>query len=196
MSIKRLLVATSNEGKLREVRHKLAIPGLEIVSPASLGITTFAEEDAPTLEGNARKKAEHLFHETGLPTLADDTGLEVSALDGRPGVLSARYAGPEEDAEANCRLLLSDMMTIEDRSARFRTVLAFVDGKSVRYFEGSCEGYILKQKQGDKGFGYDPLFRPASSDRSFAEMTLEEKNAVSHRARALSRFATFLESYV
>lgn len=195
MAIERLLVATSNEGKLREVRHKLGFLGLEIVSPASLQITSFAEEDAPTLEGNAKKKALHLHKMTGLPTLADDTGLEVSALGGRPGVLSARYAGPAEDAEANCRLLLSEMMTVEDRSARFRTVLAFIDRGNEYFFEGSCEGYILKQKRGEGGFGYDPLFRPASGERSFAELTLDEKNAVSHRARALDRFAAFMETY-
>ncbi len=186
-------MATSNKGKLREVRHMLGSRGIEVVSPEDLGITSFADEDSETLEGNARKKATHLHAIAGIPTLADDTGLEVTALGGRPGVYSARFAGPDEDAEANRRLLLSEMMSQDDRSARFRTVLAFVDSEKTHVFEGSCDGFILKGERGAGGFGYDALFRPASSTLSFAEMSVEEKNAVSHRARALARFVEFID---
>lgn len=152
----------------------------------------FVEEDADTLEGNARKKAEALHVFTGLPALADDTGLEVDALGGLPGVRSARFAGPSADDAANRRKLLSDLQGVQDRSARFRTVIALADETGVRFFKGMCEGAILAAGRGSKGFGYDRVFAPDGGDRTFAELSAREKNAISHRGAALRQLAGHL----
>ncbi len=189
----RLVLATRNPGKVAEIRALLRELPVTLLTPDDFPGVPEVEEDAPTLEGNARKKAEALFAHTGLPSLADDTGLEVAALDGRPGVHSARYAGPEADPAANRNLLRQELGGAEDRGARFRTVLAFATKQGVRYFEGSCAGVILKQERGTGGFGYDALFQPAGEMRSFAELTKAEKNAISHRGRALRQFTAFLE---
>jgi len=169
-----------------------------------LAVRTLSLEDFPnapavlenkaTLEGNAVKKAREIAEFTGLPAIADDTGLEVDALDGRPGVLSARYAGPDANSEANRRLLLSELDGIDERSARFRTVAAFVDDDEVHVFDGTCEGLIAVAERGEGGFGYDSIFVPESDTRTFAEMTAEEKNKVSHRSEAFQKFAAFLRS--
>ena len=150
-------------------------------------------EDADTLRGNAEKKARALWAHSGLPSLADDTGLEVDALGGAPGVRSARYAGEGADDEANRRKLLAELAGAPGRAARFRTVLAFADGDGVRFFDGVCEGTIATEEAGAGGFGYDALFRPADGDgRTFAQMTADEKNRISHRGRALDAFAAWL----
>lgn len=188
----RILIATRNPGKLAEFRQILTDLPVEIVSIDELDAPPEVEEDEPTLEGNARKKADTLASHSGLPTLADDTGLEVDALSGAPGVHSARFAGPGADDAANRAKLLVELDGRRDRSARFRTVLAFVEGGSCRLFEGTCEGRIIEAPRGDGGFGYDPLFVPEGSDRTFAELEPEAKNAVSHRGRALRRFSTYL----
>jgi XTP/dITP diphosphohydrolase len=187
----RLVLATRNPGKVAELRALLAELPVEIVSAAETGAPE-VDEDAPTLEGNARKKALALHAHTGLPALADDTGLEVAALGGRPGVHSARYAGPAGDDAANRQRLLADL-TGAARSARFRTVLAFADeAGEVHLFEGECSGAITEAERGENGFGYDAVFVPEGEVRTFAEMTREAKNAVSHRRRALDAFAAWL----
>jgi XTP/dITP diphosphohydrolase len=188
----RIVLATRNPGKVAELRALLADLPVELVSAADIDGATEVEEDAPTLEGNARKKAEALHRHTGLPALADDTGLEVGALGGAPGVHSARFAGPDADAERNRARLLRDLEGATDRQARFRTVLAFADGGDVQFFEGVCEGQITEAERGKGGFGYDALFQPEDETQTFAEMPAEAKNRISHRGRALRSFAAFL----
>ncbi len=188
----RIVLATRNPGKLAELRALLADLPVELVSAAEIDGAPEVEEDAPTLEGNARKKALALHAHTGLPALADDTGLEVDALGGAPGVRSARFAGPDADAEANRARLVADLATAADRRARFRTVLAFAEAGEVSFFEGVCAGTITGAARGAKGFGYDPLFEPEGETRTFAEMPAEAKNRVSHRGEALRGFAAFL----
>ena len=188
----RIVLATRNPGKVAELKALLADLPVELVSAAEIEGAPDVEEDAPTLEGNAEKKARALWMHTGLPSLADDTGLEVDALGGAPGVYSARFAGPEANAERNRARLLADLDGEADRAARFRTVLAFADHGEVRFFEGICEGHITEAERGEGGFGYDALFQPEGETRTFAEMPADAKNAVSHRGRALQQVATFL----
>ena len=187
-----IVLATRNPGKVRELRALLARLPVTLRTAASFAGAPEVVEDAPTLEGNARKKALALHRHTGLPALADDTGLEVTALGGRPGVHSARFAGPDADDAANRAKLLRDLAGAADRSARFRTVVAFVEDDEVRLFEGVCPGRILEEERGAGGFGYDALFVPEGETRTFAELTQEEKNAVSHRGRALRKLAAYL----
>jgi len=191
-----LVLATRNPGKVAELAAALEGLPVTLVSAAEVGAPE-VEEDAGTLRGNAEKKARALHAHTGLPALADDTGLEVDALDGAPGVFSSRYAGPEGDDAANRRKLLADLAGAPARTARFRTVLAFADGAGVRFFDGVCEGVIAAEEAGAGGFGYDALFRPSEGDgRTFAEMTAAEKNRISHRGRAVEAFAAFLQDYL
>ncbi|WP_420456651.1 RdgB/HAM1 family non-canonical purine NTP pyrophosphatase [Rubrivirga sp.] len=188
----RLVLATRNLGKVAELRARLAGLGVDLVSAADLDAPAI-EEDADTLRGNAEKKARSLWAHAGLPSLADDTGLEVDALDGAPGVRSARFAGPDADDEANRRRLLADLAGAQGRTARFRTVLVYIDEDGTRTFDGVCEGLIATEEEGTGGFGYDSLFRPADGDgRTFAQMTTAEKNRISHRGRALDAFARWL----
>lgn len=189
-----IVLATRNPGKVAELRTLLADLPVELVSAADIDGAPDVEEDASTLEGNARKKAEALHRHTGLPALADDTGLEVETLGGAPGVHSARFAGPDADDAANRARLLRDLDGADDRSARFRTVLAFADGGDVQFFEGTCEGEITESERGSKGFGYDALFQPEGEAQTFAEMSAESKNKISHRGRALQQFAVFLRN--
>jgi len=189
-----IVLATRNPGKIAELRALLADLPVDLVSAADLDGAPEVEEDAPTLEGNARKKAEALYDHAGLPALADDTGLEVNALDGAPGVHSARFAGPDADDAANRARLLRDLSGAEDRSAQFRTVLAFANGGDVQFFEGVCEGRITKSGRGSEGFGYDALFEPDGESQTFAEMSADAKNRISHRGRALAQFVTFLRN--
>ena len=188
----RIVLATRNLGKVAELRALLADLPVELVSAAEIAGAPDVEEDAPTLEGNAEKKARALWKHAGLPSLADDTGLEVDALDGAPGVYSARFAGPEADATANRVRLLADLSGVDDRSARFRTVLAFAESDEVHFFDGVCDGAITTAERGVGGFGYDALFQPDGETRTFAEMPAEAKNRISHRGRALHHFAAFL----
>lgn len=190
----RLLVATRNPGKLVEIRQLLADLPVEVLSIADVPDAPEVDEDLPTLEGNARKKAETLAAFSGLPTLADDTGLEVEALGGRPGVHSARFAGPEADDAANRSRLLEELRGIDGRKARFRTVVAFAERGSCRFFEGTCEGAIADGPRGSGGFGYDALFVPDGSDRTFAELDAASKNAISHRGQALRAFSSYLHT--
>ncbi|MEM1057178.1 MAG: RdgB/HAM1 family non-canonical purine NTP pyrophosphatase [Bacteroidota bacterium] len=189
----RLVLATRNAGKVAELRDRLAALGTEVVSAAEVDGAPEVDEDRDTLRGNAEKKARALYLHTGLAALADDTGLEVDALDGAPGVFSARFAGHEADDAANRAHLLVRLGAVTDRDARFRTVLAFVDSSGTQFFDGVCEGTILREERGEGGFGYDALFVPADGDgRTFAEMDKFEKNTISHRGRALDAFAAWL----
>lgn len=189
----KILFATNNKHKLEEVQAVLG-EGFELVTPQEVGITEDIPEDSPTLEGNALQKARYLNEKTGLDCFADDTGLEVEALGGAPGVHSARYATDGHDFAANNRLLLKNMEGIGNRRARFRTVIALILEKKEYLFEGIVNGHIAQCESGMKGFGYDPLFIPEESNLSFAEMTAAEKNAISHRGRAVRKLEKFLKS--
>lgn len=196
----RIVFATANPGKLREASEVLG-PDYEVVPPASLGITEDIPETGSTLRENSLQKARYLFERTGLPCFADDTGLEVDALGGAPGIYSARYAGPAHDSQANMTKLLAELEKIpgqardDDRRARFRTVVTLILADGVpRFFEGVCEGSIATERHGTGGFGYDPVFLPeAYPGRTLAEVSEEEKNAVSHRGRAIRAMADWLK---
>lgn len=181
---RRLVCASANPGKVAELAALL--DGIAVLEPRPDDIPDVVE-DAPTLEGNAELKARAIADATGIAALADDTGLEVDALNGAPGVRSARFAGEPSDDAANRRLLLERLDGVEHRSARFRTVMCVVDpAGGVTFAEGVCEGTIGDRDRGDRGFGYDAIFIPADGDgRTFAEMNATEKNAISHRSRAL-----------
>lgn len=186
----RLLIATRNAHKLAEIRTILDLPDVEIVGADEIAGLPEVEEDAETFEGNALKKARTLRDASGLWTLADDSGLEVDALNGAPGVYSARYAGEPTDSAANNRKLLAALAGRTDRTARFRCVIALAapDGREWTVV-GRCEGRIALAPSGAEGFGYDPLFVPEGHTISFAEMSSAEKNAISHRGRALAKAA-------
>lgn len=191
----RLVLATRNPGKVAELRARLAGLPVELISAADVDGVPEVDEDRETLRGNAEKKARALHAHTGLAALADDTGLEVDALGGAPGVHSARFAGPDADDAQNRAHLVRQLEGADDRSARFRTVLAFVDGDGAEFFDGVCEGTLLSEERGSGGFGYDALFVPADGDgRTFAEMGKAEKNVISHRGRALEAFTTWLSA--
>jgi XTP/dITP diphosphohydrolase len=189
----KIVFATANRHKLDEVAAILGA-GFELVTPAELGITEDIPETSDTLAGNALQKARYIYDHTGVDCFADDTGLEVTALGGAPGVHSARYAGEAHDFAANNTLLLRNLAGATDRSARFRTVIALILGGEEYLFEGSVEGQIIEEYRGGEGFGYDPLFVPEGSELTFAEMPAEQKNALSHRARAVEKLAKFLKS--
>ena len=189
-----IVLATRNPGKVAEIRALLADMPVALRLAEDIDGAPLVDEDAPTLEGNARKKALALHAHTGLPALADDTGLEVEALDGRPGVHSARFAGPAATDAGNRARLRRDLAGASNRAAQFRTVIAFAEAGTVRYFEGVCKGHILDEERGAHGFGYDALFVPDGQTRTFAELSPEEKNAISHRGRALRAFAAYLKS--
>lgn len=188
-----IIFATNNAHKLAEVQAVLG-EGFELLTPRNCGITEEIPEEQPTLEGNASQKAHYLFDRTGRDCFADDTGLEVEALGGAPGVHSARYATDSHDFAANNRLLLENLAGKENRRARFRTVISLILGGEEHLFEGIVEGRIIEQESGHQGFGYDPLFIPDGYDKTFAQMTTDEKNAVSHRARAVRKLAAYLHS--
>lgn len=187
-----LIVCTSNPGKLVELRALLPA-SFRLKTLPEAGITEEVPETGLTLEANALQKARYVHGRTGLSCLADDTGLEVDALGGAPGVFSARYAGPERDAVANMHKLLLELGDRTDRGARFRTCIAYIgtDGAE-RTFEGEVRGSITSGPRGSSGFGYDPVFLPHMSDLTFAELPIEKKNAVSHRAQAVWRLAQAL----
>lgn len=187
-----LVFATHNTHKLREVRAMLP-DGLKLVGLTDLGRTDPLPETSDTLEGNALQKARYVKEHYGYDCFADDTGLEVDALYGAPGVYSARYAGEDCDSAANVRKLLAALDGVADRRARFRTVIAFVtDGGQEHLFEGEVGGHIATEEHGAGGFGYDPIFTPDGYDRTFAQLSADEKNAISHRGRAVRRFVDFL----
>ncbi|MDO9257962.1 MAG: non-canonical purine NTP diphosphatase [Bacteroidales bacterium] len=186
-----LIFATNNLHKLAEIQSIVG-KNFTIKSLHEIGCTEDIAETAPTLQGNALLKAQYIYDRFGKNCFADDTGLEVEALDGRPGVFSARYATDGHDFEANIDKVLGELMYVENRKARFRTVIALILGGSVQYFEGIVNGEIIAERKGVKGFGYDPVFLPDGYKLTFAEMPLDEKNKISHRARAVSKLVEFL----
>ena len=187
----KLYFATNNIHKLKEVQEVVG-DSFQIESMRSLGINEDIPEDQQTLEGNALQKARFLYDRIGESCFADDTGLEVDALNGAPGVYSARYAGEAKNSLDNMALLLKNMSGIQNRKARFRTVIALIlDGKEY-LFEGIVNGTITEEPRGTAGFGYDPLFVPDGYSTTFAEMDSEAKNAISHRGRAVEKLAAFL----
>ncbi len=194
--MERLLVSTRNPHKLAELRSLLSGVVDHLLTPDDFPGMPEVVEDRDTFEGNAIKKAKELFEATGIPSIADDTGLEVDALDGAPGVYSARYAGEKASYEENVTKLLGAMaqVTSENRSAQFRTVIAFVDGHQTRCFEGICRGKILTERRGSAGFGYDPVFQPEGFELTFAEMTEADKNAISHRGKAMAAFVAWMRN--
>ncbi|MCQ2226052.1 MAG: non-canonical purine NTP diphosphatase [Paludibacteraceae bacterium] len=189
--MKELIFATNNAHKVDEVRNKLN--GIfEIRSLAEIGCTEDIPETSDTLQGNASQKSHYLHDKYHCNCFADDTGLEVEALDGAPGVFSARYAGPAKDSEANIDKLLAELKNKSNRRARFRTVISlFLEDKEY-FFEGIVTGTILTERHGNGGFGYDPVFQPDGYDRSFSELSMEEKNSISHRGRAVEELIKFL----
>ncbi len=192
MEKRQLFFGTGNAKKLDEIGQILG-DRFAIKSFRDLAQPLEVEETENTLEGNARLKALAFFEHTGLSCFADDTGLEVEALGGAPGVYSARYAGPENDANANMDKLLAALEAESNRNAQFRTVIAWFDGHDILYFEGVLKGTIALEKRGKSGFGYDPIFVPNDSHRSLAEMEPSEKNAISHRGQAVQQFAEYLK---
>ncbi|MBL7939535.1 MAG: RdgB/HAM1 family non-canonical purine NTP pyrophosphatase [Flavobacteriales bacterium] len=180
----RLVLCTGNAGKVAELRALLGT-AIEVLSLHEVGLPLDLPETGDTLQANALEKARFAYQRCNIACLADDTGLEVDALHGAPGVFSARYAGEEKDASANIALLLREMIDRSDRKARFRTVLALVTAEGEYTFEGIVEGSITCAARGSGGFGYDPIFQPVGHERTFAEMDAATKNSMSHRALAM-----------
>ncbi|HKI87858.1 MAG TPA: non-canonical purine NTP diphosphatase [Draconibacterium sp.] len=188
----KLVFATNNNHKLKELQAILG-DHFELLSLKDIGCKEDIPEEQPTLEGNARQKAFYVFEKYGYSCFADDTGLEIESLGGEPGVYSARYAGPAKNSEENMKKVLNSLSKINNRKARFRTVISLVMNDKEQQFEGIVEGEILKEKRGNSGFGYDPIFLPDGFDRSFAEMSLAEKNTISHRGRAVAQLVRYLK---
>lgn len=187
----KLVFATQNPNKVKEIQNQLT-DNIELLSLADLGHSDDLEETQITLEGNAWQKARFVFEKFGKNCFADDTGLEVEALNNEPGVYSARYAGAEKSFEANMDKVLEQLKGKTNRKARFRTVIALIlDGKEYE-FEGICEGEITEDKRGDEGFGYDPIFQPKGYEQTFAQMDINEKNKISHRGIAVKKLINFL----
>lgn len=192
IKMKKIVFATNNNHKLSEVREILA-PEYEIISLAQLNCFDDIPETATTLEGNALIKAEYIYKKFGVDCFADDTGLEVEALNGEPGVYSARYAGENQDAKANVAKLLSNLSDNKNRKACFKTVIVLLINGEKRIFEGRIDGEIGYSPTGDTGFGYDPIFIPTGYSQSFAELGSEIKNEISHRALAVKKLAEYLK---
>lgn len=188
----KLVFATNNQHKLSEVQDLLP-PGIEVVTLKDIKCHEDIEETAETLEGNAKIKSDHIRINYGFDCFADDTGLEVEALEGAPGVYSARYAGEEATFDDNVQKLLGAMKGVENRKARFRTVISLYLDQKQLFFEGICDGFIEEAASGVKGFGYDPIFRPKGSDKTFAEMDLNEKGLISHRGLAVKKLIEYLK---
>lgn len=189
--MKTIVFATNNRHKLEEVQQMLG-GEFEIKTLADIGCDVDIPETSDTLEGNALQKAKYVKEHFGLDCFADDTGLECHALDGAPGVRSARYAGENHDSEANMSKLLENLSKKNDRSAQFRTVIALLYQGEEHLFEGVVRGAITEGRQGTRGFGYDPIFVPEGYDTTFAEMSAQEKNSISHRGRAVAKLVAYL----
>lgn len=192
-AILRLVAATNNLHKLSEIRPLLE-PDFRILSLQEVGWHDDLPETHETLEENSLQKAQVIYEHFKLPCFADDTGLEVEALDGAPGVYSARYAGDQRSSEDNITLLLKNLSDTSRRKARFRTIIALVGDNATHTFEGAVHGSITMERKGVLGFGYDPVFLPDGFSKTMAEMTLEEKNAISHRGQAVRKLVSFLRS--
>ena len=190
MSLKKIVFATGNSNKLKEI--KSAVDGFEIVGLTDIDITEEIPETGDTLKKNALQKAKYVYDKTGLDCFSDDTGLEIEALNYRPGVYSAMYAGPDCNAENNMQKVLKALEESPNRNAQFKTVIALILKGEEYYFEGVVSGVILKEKSGKGGFGYDPIFKPVGYKESFAEMSIAQKNEISHRGLAVKKLVKFL----
>lgn len=188
-----LVFATNNDNKVREICSMLG-DGFSVVTMKEAGFDMDIPEPHDTLEANASEKSHTIYRLTGKDCFSEDTGMEVEALGGEPGVLSARYAGDQKSADDNMAKVLSKLQGITNRQARFRTVISLILNGQEHQFEGVVEGNILPARQGQHGFGYDPIFQPLGSDKSFGEMELSEKNMYSHRAKALRKLIDFLQT--
>lgn len=188
---KLVLFATANQHKIKEVQQILGNQ-YKVDTPANHGLTEDIPENELTLQGNALAKAQYVYDRLGIDCFADDTGLEVDALDGAPGVFSARYAGESKSSEANIQKLLRELEGKENRKARFRTVIAYVTQTETRLFEGEVQGTIISTPVGKDGFGYDPVFVPENCSETFAQMSAEQKNGMSHRGRAIQKLISYL----
>lgn len=190
--MKKIVFATNNAHKLQELRQILGNQ-YEILGLADIGCHEDIPETADTIEGNARMKAEYVKQHYGYDCFSDDTGLEIDALNGEPGVLSARYAGPGHDSEANIEKVLKKLDGVTERTARFRTAIALLQSDEMHLFEGQVEGVILTERHGTGGFGYDSIFQPVEGNGStFAQMSPQDKNSISHRGRAVAKLVEFL----
>ena len=190
MNINKIVFATGNPNKLKEINS--AINGFKIVGLKDLGITEEIPETGDTLMKNALQKAKYVYNKTGLDCFSDDTGLEIEALNYRPGVYSAMYAGPDCNAENNIRKVLEELEESTNRKAQFKTVIALILNGKEYFFKGVVNGVILKERSGKGGFGYDPIFRPIGYKESFAKMTIDQKNEISHRGLAVKKLINFL----
>lgn len=188
----KLVFASANENKVREI-SKLVRDRIQLLGLKDINCLEDIPETSNTIEGNAIQKAQYVFDHYGINCFAEDTGLEIKALDMRPGVYTARYAGEEKDPNANMEKVLKELQFEKGREARFKTVIAYIKDGEVFTFEGIINGNIAHEKIGDGGFGYDPIFIPENQHRSFAQMTDDEKNENSHRGRALAKFLEFLK---
>ena len=187
----KLIFATNNQHKVNEIQP-LVGNDFELITLKDAGIDTDIPEPFDSLEENAAHKSKTIYNLTGLNCFSEDTGLEVPALNGEPGVKSARYSGEDKSFDKNIDKLLNNLDPKKDRSARFRTVISLlIDGKEIQ-FEGICEGYIIQNRQGNEGFGYDPVFVPSGAEMTFAQMTIEEKNKFSHRRKAVDKLVNYL----
>ena len=192
MKVNKIVFATGNPNKLKEINS--AINCFKIVGLKDLGITEEIPETGDTLMKNALQKAKYVYEKTGLDCFSDDTGLEIEALNYRPGLYSAMYAGPDCNAEDNMQKVLLELDKTPNRNAQFKTVIALILNGKEHFFEGAIKGVILKEKAGVDGFGYDPIFRPTGYEESFAEMTIDQKNEISHRGLAVKKLIDFLAS--
>ena len=190
----KLVFATHNRNKLKEVRALLPV-GFDLLSLDDIDCKEEIPETAQTLEGNAMLKATYIKERFGYDCFADDTGLEVSALNGAPGVYSARYAGPENNAVQNMTKLLSQLEGYDSRQAQFKTAIALIIGDTSELFLGVCKGHITNSAKGNNGFGYDPIFQPEGYSETFAEMELHQKSKISHRGRAIAHLIDYLSKY-
>ncbi|MEE0990414.1 MAG: RdgB/HAM1 family non-canonical purine NTP pyrophosphatase [Paludibacteraceae bacterium] len=192
--MKNLVFATGNIHKLQEVQG-LFKEGFALSCLKDVNITEEIPETADNLVDNALQKARYVYEKCGIPCFADDTGLEVDALDGAPGVYSARYAGEQKDSKLNMLLLLKNMNGQTNRNARFRTIIAYIDENAQEHiFEGEIKGKIIENMAGENGFGYDPIFVPEGYEETFAELSSEVKNTISHRARAMEKFLSYINN--
>ncbi len=192
--MKKLVFATGNSHKLQEVQGLLK-EGFALSCLKDVNITEEIPETADNLVDNALQKAWYVYNKCGIPCFADDTGLEVEALDGAPGVYSARYAGEQKDSKLNMLLLLENMNGKTNRNARFRTIIAYIDENAEEHiFEGEIRGKIIEQMAGENGFGYDPIFVPEGHEQTFAQLSSETKNTISHRARAMEKFLSYINN--
>jgi XTP/dITP diphosphohydrolase len=195
---RKIVFATNNPHKLKEIQNLLG-SHFTLMSLKDIGFNGDIPEEQPTLEGNALEKARYIYERFNTPCFADDTGLEIDALNGEPGVFSARYAGgldifgsEDKRSEANMLKVLTKLENVSNRKARFRTVIAYIENNKEHHFEGIMNGSVTNEKRGSGGFGYDPIFLPNGSQLTFAEMPLSEKNKISHRAQAFRKFVAFM----